>query len=101
MPSAVAGLRNLQCLDVRFNQLVDLPVEMQGHASLVEVLIAGNRFTQLPNVIYTCKKVETIVASDNQISYIDVDGKASCLPSGETACQAGALEGGVCHRCNK
>eukprot|EP00040_Diaphanoeca_grandis_P034895 m.218004 g.218004 ORF g.218004 m.218004 type:complete len:584 (-) comp33248_c0_seq1:45-1796(-) len=76
IPGAVGGLRKLKKLDCRNNALCDLPQELTQLSSLCEVVISGNRFTAVPRILYGMPSVEIIIATDNQIGNIDVDGLA-------------------------
>ena len=56
------------------NLLEDLPSSLSSCSQLRLLIISFNRFTVLPPVLYDCFSLETLLASDNQIMVIDVEG---------------------------
>ncbi|XP_071038464.1 leucine-rich repeat-containing protein 40 isoform X2 [Parasteatoda tepidariorum] len=69
---------HLQYLDFRNNQLSSLPAEIANLSHLREMNVSCNRLTALPSCLYGLKHLEIILASDNQIEFIDVSGLSSC-----------------------
>ena len=66
--------QNLQFLNLANNKLKELPSEIGQLSNLREICLNCNRFDQVPNCVYTCGKLETIMMSDNRITQIDVEG---------------------------
>ncbi|GFR32200.1 leucine-rich repeat-containing protein 40 [Trichonephila clavata] len=80
VPSFIGLGQHLQYLDFRNNQLQTLPAEVANISTLREINICFNKFHSLPTALYGLKKLEIILASDNQIEDIDVSG-LSQIPS--------------------
>ncbi|GFY38907.1 leucine-rich repeat-containing protein 40 [Trichonephila inaurata madagascariensis] len=74
VPSFIGLGQHLQYLDFRNNQLQTLPAEVANISTLREINICFNKFHSLPTALYGLKKLEIILASDNQIEDIDVSG---------------------------
>ena len=75
IPPSLIGLgTNLQFVNLANNKLEQLPPEIGLLAHLREICLSCNRFDQVPTCLYGCAKLETIIASDNRITEIDVDG---------------------------
>lgn len=74
LPSYLGNFKKLQFLDVPVNQLSDLPQELAQCPYLREINIAANRFKELPSCIYELKALEILVAADNQVPSINVEG---------------------------
>ncbi|XP_054720197.1 LOW QUALITY PROTEIN: leucine-rich repeat-containing protein 40-like [Uloborus diversus] len=74
VPSFIGSAANLQFLDLRNNQLQSLPSEISSLVNLREINICFNKFRVLPPSLYALKRLEIILASDNQIEDIDVSG---------------------------
>jgi len=54
-----------------------LPSELVMLKNLREVALPYNRFTEVPDCLHKCFKLENILMCGNQITSIDVDGLAS------------------------
>lgn len=67
LPPVLARLTVLVTLDCRRNQLSSLPSELVACTKLKEVLIAANRFSIMPPVLYRLSALTAIIASDNQV----------------------------------
>ena len=65
---------NLQFINFSNNKLSSLPTEMKLLANLREICLNCNKFDAIPNCLYVCGKLETLLISDNQIKEIDIDG---------------------------
>ncbi|XP_074641681.1 leucine-rich repeat-containing protein 40-like [Tubulanus polymorphus] len=65
---------NLIYLDLRNNQLHDLPEDVKQLHKLREISIAYNRLKSIPKALYGLPKLEILLASDNQIDKLDVTG---------------------------
>ncbi|XP_033107307.1 leucine-rich repeat-containing protein 40-like [Anneissia japonica] len=72
MPVEMQMMVRLTTLDLRCNALSTLPSEFNSLKEMRELTISSNRFKELPAVIYTWGKLETILASENQVTAIDV-----------------------------
>lgn len=79
LPSEMGQLTSLTLLDVRNNLLSALPSELEQCSGLRDINLSHNRFVKLPICLYKLRKLENIVAANNQIDSIDVDGLL-CLP---------------------
>lgn len=53
------SLPHLQWLDVRNNQLTNLPASIRSHPSLESILLQGNKIEKLP--LELCKRIKCIV----------------------------------------
>ena len=51
-----------------------MPTEMKLLTNLREICLNCNKFDAIPNCLYVCGKLETLLISDNQIKEIDIDG---------------------------
>ena len=65
---------NLQFINFSNNKLSSLPTEMKLLTNLREICLNCNKFDAIPNCLYVCGKLETLLISDNQIKEIDIDG---------------------------
>ncbi|GBM38001.1 Leucine-rich repeat-containing protein 40 [Araneus ventricosus] len=74
IPSFIGLGQHLQYLDLRNNHLQTLPAGIANLSSLREINICYNRFHSLPSALYGLKKLEIILASDNQVEDIDANG---------------------------
>ncbi len=55
---------------IRNNLIGDLPPELAQCSKLRDIVLSFNTFQKLPEVIYSLKSIETIVANDNQVRFI-------------------------------
>lgn len=67
----ITDFKKLVMLDLRNNQLTDLPGSMSNLHSLRELMISYNRMHQMPVVVYQLSKLEVLLASDNHIQTVD------------------------------
>ncbi|KAK7075658.1 Leucine-rich repeat-containing protein 40 [Halocaridina rubra] len=74
LPNWFGKFHRLQFLDVQGNQLSDLPTDLAELLYLREINISANRFEQLPACVYDMKQLEILMASDNKISSLYVEG---------------------------
>ncbi|XP_076346439.1 leucine-rich repeat-containing protein 40-like isoform X4 [Tachypleus tridentatus] len=72
----VGNFSRLLYLDLRNNQLNNLPLELSTLTLLKEVNLCNNRFEEFPSVIFTFEKLEILLASDNKIRIVNVSGLA-------------------------
>ena len=66
------------------NLLTDLPSELSQCVVLQDIILSFNRFQCVPAMLYSMPSLENVIADDNQIGAIDVDGllrlpKLACL----------------------
>ncbi|XP_065834337.1 leucine-rich repeat-containing protein 40-like isoform X2 [Oscarella lobularis] len=73
LSSAIVSCVQLTRLDLSANSLFDLP-DVQPLSNLLELIISYNRFSRIPESVFKIKTLETLLASDNQLCEIDVDG---------------------------
>ncbi|XP_066963781.1 LOW QUALITY PROTEIN: leucine-rich repeat-containing protein 40-like [Macrobrachium rosenbergii] len=74
IPSWFGKFQRLQFLDVQGNQLSDLPTDLAELLHLREINISANRFEQIPACVYEMKQLEILMAADNKITTMYVDG---------------------------
>jgi len=72
IPSIIALGELVQFLDFSNNKLADLPAEISGLTHLREIILSVNQFRAVPDCLYDCQKLETILIANNQISNIEV-----------------------------
>ncbi|XP_037070455.1 leucine-rich repeat-containing protein 40-like isoform X2 [Pollicipes pollicipes] len=73
LPEALGQCCRLTYLNVSGNQLTALPDSLGTLKYLREVCLTLNRFTAVPPVLYGVASLEIILASDNQITEIEVE----------------------------
>lgn len=73
IPSFIALGELIQFLDFSNNKLSDLPGEIGGLGHLREVILSVNQFQAIPECLFDCPKLETILIANNQISTIEVE----------------------------
>ena len=69
--SAISRLHLLKILDVRNNQLADLPDGIALLVHLRELILSCNRFTKVPSNVYSIPNLEVLLINDNKINSID------------------------------
>ncbi|XP_069674996.1 leucine-rich repeat-containing protein 40-like isoform X2 [Periplaneta americana] len=75
MISLELGLcQNLQYLDLQKNLLEDLPQSFECLTRLRELVIAFNKFSELPECVYKLPGLEILIARGNQLTKIDISG---------------------------
>lgn len=72
LPGFLCLASRLTFLDLRNNQLSDLPEEMAALANVREVNLSFNRFLCIPGVVTSWPALEILFASDNKIAELDV-----------------------------
>ncbi|XP_076321952.1 leucine-rich repeat-containing protein 40-like [Tachypleus tridentatus] len=76
LPQIIGNFSKLVYLDLRNNQLGDLPLGLSKLSTLRELNLCNNRFEEIPTVVFTFSKLEILFASDNKITFINVSGLA-------------------------
>ncbi|MEJ5263747.1 MAG: leucine-rich repeat domain-containing protein [Bacteroidales bacterium] len=61
----------IEVLDLRYNQLTDLPEELSRLKNLRELHLGFNRFKNIPKVIYHLPQLEVLTLEANEIQRID------------------------------
>lgn len=65
LPADVLKLTHLECLDLSFNQISNLPTEMMNLKQLKTLNLAGNRYLQkLPDVVKELPALQTLILTD-------------------------------------
>lgn len=72
-PESLNLASRLIFLDIRNNQLEDLPMELATAQDLRELNIAYNKFKTLPKVLYNLLKLEILFAHNNNITVLDIE----------------------------
>ncbi|XP_032523625.2 asporin-like [Danaus plexippus] len=62
-------LPNLMWLDLRDNELTDIPITIKGHKSLTHLLMQNNKLISLPNELGTVKCLKVLQLSGNPLIY--------------------------------
>ena len=60
----------LSIFSFRNNQLKSLPDQLSQCGQLRDLVISFNRFPEIPPVVYRLRKLEHIIADDNQVSHM-------------------------------
>ncbi|XP_018557393.1 LOW QUALITY PROTEIN: leucine-rich repeat-containing protein 40 [Lates calcarifer] len=71
----ICKLLQLIHIDLRNNQLSDLPSEMKNLTKLRSIILSYNRFKSFPEVLYQIASLETVLLGNNQVGVVD----PSCL----------------------
>jgi len=74
LPLELGLCQNMQYLDLQKNLLVDLPQSFECLTRLRELVIAFNKFTELPDCVYRLPGLEILIAHDNCLTRIDIAG---------------------------
>ncbi|XP_070688126.1 leucine-rich repeat-containing protein 40 [Pempheris klunzingeri] len=69
--SDICKFLQLTHVDLRNNQLSDLPSEMKGLTKLRSIILNYNRFKSFPQVLYQIVSLETVLLGNNQVSGVD------------------------------
>ncbi len=65
LPADVLKLTHVECLDLSFNQIANLPTEMMNLKQLKTLNLAGNRYLQkLPDVVKELPALQTLILTD-------------------------------------
>ena len=72
VPSLIAGSL-IQFLDLGNNKLSELPTEVAGMKHLREIILSVNQFPAIPDCLYSCSKLETILIANNQVATIETE----------------------------
>lgn len=78
LDDSIGALSSLQVLDVRGCALASLPRGLAALTKLQDLVISLNRFDHIPEVVYALGALTTLIASDNQISQLNVAGLQRC-----------------------
>ncbi|KAJ3599367.1 hypothetical protein NHX12_033330 [Muraenolepis orangiensis] len=77
---AVSMLVQLTYLDLRNNQLRDLPADLVTLKKLRSVILNFNQFKCFPDVLYQIVSLETVLLGNNQVGGVDA-GRLKALPA--------------------
>ena len=64
----------LQFLNLGNNKISALPSEFSKLENLREIVLAYNRFSEIPRCVFECQKLENLIVTGNQIREIDLEG---------------------------
>ncbi|XP_054452498.1 leucine-rich repeat-containing protein 40 [Anoplopoma fimbria] len=67
----VCKFLQLMHIDLRNNQLKDLPSEMKNLTKLCSIILNYNRFKAFPEVLYRIVTLETVLLGNNQVNEVD------------------------------
>ncbi|XP_077462671.1 leucine-rich repeat-containing protein 40-like [Stigmatopora argus] len=67
----LCSLPNLLHLDLRNNQLRDLPAELKNLSKLHSVLLNYNKLSAFPEVLYHMPSLESVLLGNNQVGGVD------------------------------
>uniref|UniRef100_A0A1A8S588 Leucine-rich repeat protein SHOC-2 n=1 Tax=Nothobranchius rachovii TaxID=451742 RepID=A0A1A8S588_9TELE len=79
--SDISKLLQLTHIDLRNNQLSDLPSEMKNLTKLRSIILSYNRLKSFPEVLYEVLSLETVLLGNNQVCVVDPGRlmKLACL----------------------
>lgn len=63
------ALPNLKWLDLRDNEITDIPKSIKDHRSLTHILLQNNKITSLPNELGTVMNLKVLQLSGNPLMY--------------------------------
>lgn len=63
------ALPNLKWLDLRDNEITDIPKSIKDHRSLTHILLQNNKITTLPNELGTVMTLKVLQLSGNPLMY--------------------------------
>ncbi|XP_043984906.1 leucine-rich repeat-containing protein 40 isoform X1 [Gambusia affinis] len=69
--SDICSLQQLTHIDLRNNQLTDLPSEMKNLSKLRCIVLNYNRFSSFPEALYQIVTLETVMLGNNQVGGVD------------------------------
>ncbi len=73
VPGWVGSLgAKLQYLNLGNNRISELPEEVSSMSELREVALPYNKFTEVPQCLYGCPKLESIVMCGNQVIFLNI-----------------------------
>ncbi|TNM87667.1 leucine-rich repeat-containing protein 40 isoform X1 [Takifugu flavidus] len=67
----ICSLLQLTHIDLRNNQMAELPAEMKNLTKLRSIILNYNRFKSFPGVLYQIVSLETILLGNNQVDGVD------------------------------
>ncbi|MEH2263508.1 COR domain-containing protein, partial [Nostoc sp.] len=70
IPEAIAKLTNLTQLDLRNNQITQIPEAIAKLTNLTQLILSDNQITQIPEAIAKLTNLTQLILSDNQITQI-------------------------------
>uniref|UniRef100_A0A8D0AGY0 Leucine-rich repeat-containing protein 40 n=1 Tax=Sander lucioperca TaxID=283035 RepID=A0A8D0AGY0_SANLU len=69
--SDICKFLQLVHIDLRNNQLSDLPSDMKNLTKLSSIILSYNRFKSFPEVLYHVVSLETVLLGNNQVGKVD------------------------------
>ncbi|XP_039983853.1 leucine-rich repeat-containing protein 40 [Xiphias gladius] len=67
----ICKLLQLTYIDLRNNQLSDLPSEMKNLTKVRSIILSCNRFRSFPEVLYQIASLETVLLGNNQVGGVE------------------------------
>jgi len=80
LPAQIRALKNLQKLDLSYNNMSGVPAEIGELSQLQELNLSHNHFTGLPNEIGNLTNLKVLTLTGNNYSAEDVKGIQAKLP---------------------
>lgn len=74
VPHFIGDFSHLMYLNLASNKLTDLPLTLSSLVYMRELVLANNSFLDLPWCVYELKGLEILLANDNKLTAINVDG---------------------------
>ncbi|XP_044755833.1 leucine-rich repeat-containing protein 40-like [Coccinella septempunctata] len=74
VPHFIGDFSHLMYLNLASNKLTDLPLTLSSLVYMRELVLTNNGFLDLPNCVYELKGLEILLANDNKLSAINVEG---------------------------
>jgi len=74
LPGEFSCLTKLKFVNISNNMLSELSLQFKSWKALQQISFSSNRFLTVPTFLYEIESLETILATSNQITEIDVSG---------------------------
>lgn len=74
IPDFICTFQYLNILNIAGNELSALPENLSNLENLKEIVMSNNLFRKIPDCVYSVRSLEVLMACDNQITNINVEG---------------------------